>query len=83
MVGASVPVVWPILESAEVQIFVTREVKVTSESRLGTYPNGHDSVELQESVLLLASAAGPGGTMSKGQSCAVRRSVSLSRLACT
>lgn len=48
VVCATVPVFWPVLQSTGFQIFITKEVKVTSENRLRSIDDdAGESIELQ------------------------------------
>lgn len=56
VVCASVPVFWPVLHSTGFEIFITKEVQVTSESRLGSIDHTEEAIELQFAGAMPAGA---------------------------
>lgn len=56
VVCASIPVFWPILEAAGLQVFITKEVRVTSEERLRPMDSATERIELQYAGAMPASS---------------------------
>jgi hypothetical protein len=59
VICACVPVFWPVLQSAGFQIFVTKEVRITSQSRLSSVGDRNDEFhELRDGTNILMSSSG-------------------------
>lgn len=76
VVCASVPVFWPVLQSGGFQIFITREVKITSESLFGS-GDGEDVLELYNAGAVPAGRSDPEIGAGMKRSSSHRRSPSV------